>query len=161
MARNPGIEGFRAGDRVIVGGRPRVVLGASGTAIRFAGDDGTVEEAPVAEMVGSGRLRLQPRGTGGPKDAQIGLAALRRKRPSRPGGGRPTSSRSWTGPARTRLPGPPPRPAYDVERTSLGERELAKAAELSAQDRPVAASTVKHRRQRWEARGCPGWWTKG
>ena len=68
-----GAEGIRAGDRVMVDGRPRVVLGASGTAIRFAGDDGAVEEAPVAELVGSGRLRLQPRGTGG---YQVGLAGL-------------------------------------------------------------------------------------
>jgi len=51
----------------------------------------------------------------------------------------------------------PPRPAYDVERTSLAGREQAKAAELSAApDRPVAASTVKHRRQRWQAEGLPG-----
>src|SRR6266566_3796266 len=52
--------------------------------------------------------------------------------------------------------GTPPRPAYDVERTSLAEREQAKAAELSSQGRPVAASTVKHRRQRWQAEGLPG-----
>ena len=43
-----------------------------------------------------------------------------------------------------------------MERTSLRERELAKAAELSTPERPVAASTVKHRRQRWEAEGLPG-----
>ena len=39
---------------------------------------------------------------------------------------------------------------------SLAEREQAKAAELSSQGRPVAASTVKHRRQRWQAEGLPG-----
>ena len=49
-----------------------------------------------------------------------------------------------------------PRPQYDPERTSLTEREKAKAAELSAAGRPVPASTVKHRRQRWEAHGLPG-----
>jgi len=54
------------------------------------------------------------------------------------------------------LPGAPPRPAYDVERTSLRQREQAKAAELSAPDKPGAASTVKHRRQRWQAEGLPG-----
>jgi hypothetical protein len=52
--------------------------------------------------------------------------------------------------------GSPPRPAYDVERTSLADRERAKAAELSAQGRQIAASTVKHRRQRWQAEGLPG-----
>jgi hypothetical protein len=40
-----GTEGIRAGDQVIVDGRPRVVLAASGTAVRFAGDDGVVEVA--------------------------------------------------------------------------------------------------------------------
>ena len=49
-----------------------------------------------------------------------------------------------------------PRPQYDPERTSLTEREKAKAAELSAPGKPVPASTVKHRRQRWEAHGLPG-----
>jgi hypothetical protein len=38
----------------------------------------------------------------------------------------------------------------------LTGRERAKAAELSAAGRPVPASTVKHRRQRWEAYGLPG-----
>ena len=156
MARNPGADGFRAGDRVIVDGRPRVVLGASGTVIRFAGDDGTVEEAPVAELAGSGRLRLQARGTGGPQDAQVGLAGLPPEAAEQ--------ARWWEAHIIEVVDGTPadapagarPRPAYDVERTSLAERELAKAAELSAQGRPVAASTVKHRRQRWQASGLPG-----
>ena len=52
--------------------------------------------------------------------------------------------------------GTPPRPEYDVGRTSLREREQAKAAELSTPDRPVSASTVRHRRQRWQAEGLPG-----
>ena len=147
---------IRAGDRVIVDGRPRVVLGASGPLIRFADDDGAVEEAAVAELVGSGRLRLQPRGTGGHPDAQAGLAGLPPEAAEQ--------ARWWEahiievvdGTPPDAPAGTPPRPAYDVERTSLAEREQAKAAELSAPDRPVAASTVKHRRQRWQAEGLPG-----
>src|SRR5216684_1165991 len=150
-------DGIRAGDRVIVDDRPRVVLGASGTLIRFADDDGTVEEAPVAELAGSGRLRLQPRGTGGHRDARVGLAGLPPEAVER--------ARWWEahiievvdGTPPDAPAGTPPRPAYDVEHTSLAEREQAKAAELSAApDRPVAASTVKHRRQRWQAEGLPG-----
>ena len=156
MTGQAGVGGIRAGDRVIVDGRLRVVLGASGTTMRFAGDDGAVEEAPIAEMVGSGRLRLQPRGTGGHRGAQIGLAGL----PPEAVG----QARWWEahiievvdGTRPDAPAGTPPRPAYDVERTSLRERELAKAAELSTPDRPVAASTVKHRRQRWQAEGLPG-----
>ena len=147
---------IRAGDRVVIDGRPRVVLGASGPLIRFTDDDGAVEEAAVAELVGGGRMRLQPRGPGGHPAAQTGLAGLPPEAVER--------ARWWEGhiievvdgtppdaPA-----GTPPRPAYDVKRTSLAGREQAKAAELSAPGRPVAASTVKHRRQRWQAEGLPG-----
>jgi hypothetical protein len=143
----------RAGDRVIIDGRPRVVLGASGPLIRFTDDDGAVEEVAVAELVGSGRMRLQPRGPGGHPAAQTGLAGLPPEAVER--------ARWWEahiievvdGTPPDAPAGTPPRPAYDVERTSLAEREQAKAAELSAPGRPVAASTVKHRRQR---EGRPG-----
>ena len=133
-----------------------MVLGASGPLIRFADDDGAVEEAAVAELVGSGRMRLQPRGPGGHPAAQTGLAGLPPEAVER--------ARWWEahiievvdGTPPDAPAGTPPRPAYDVERTSLAEREQAKAAELSAPGRPVAASTVKHRRQRWQAEGLPG-----
>jgi hypothetical protein len=147
----------RAGDRVTIDERPRVVLGASGPLIRFTDDDGAVEEAAVADLVGSGRMRLQPRGPGGHPAAQTGLAGLPPEAVER--------ARWWEahiievvdGTPPDAPAGTPPRPAYDVERTSLAEREQAKAAELSAApDRPVAASTVKHRRQRWQAEGLPG-----
>ncbi len=146
----------RAGDRVSIDGRPRVVLGASGPLIRFADDDGAVEEGAVAELVGSGRMRLQPRGPGGRPAAQTGLAGLPPEAVER--------ARWWEahiievvdGTPLDAPAGTPPRPAYDVERTSLAGREQAKAAELSAPGQPVAASTVKHRRQRWQAEGLPG-----
>src|SRR5215471_13319578 len=147
-------EGIRAGDRVIIDGRPQVVLGASGTAIRFAGDDGAVEEVAVAELAGSGRLQLRP--AGGRPGPQVGLAGLPPEMVER--------ARWWEAHiievvdgTRPDVPaGTPSRPEYDVQRTSLREREQAKAAELSAPGRPVSASTVKHRRQRWQAEGLPG-----
>ena len=147
-------EGLRAGDRVIVDGRPQVVLGASGTAIRFADDDGAVEEAAVAELAGSGRLQLRP--PAGLPAPQVGLAGLPPETAGR--------ARWWeahiievVNGARPDAPaGTPPRPEYDVQRTSLREREQAKAAELSVPGRPVSASTVRHRRQRWQAEGLPG-----
>jgi hypothetical protein len=127
---------------------------ASGTAIRFAGDDGTVDDAAVAELAGSGRLQLSPApGRPGP---QVGLAGLPTEMAER--------ARWWEAhiievvdgtrpdvPAGTR-----PRPEYDVQRTSLREGEQAKAAELSSPGRPVSASTVRHRRQRRQAEGLPG-----
>jgi hypothetical protein len=149
-------DGIRAGDRIIIDGRQRVVLGASGTAIRFAGDDGVVGEAAVAELAGSGRLCLPPRRTGGNPGTQVGLAGLPPDAVEQ--------ARWWEahiievvdGTRPDAPAGAPPRPAYDVECTSLRQREQAKAAELSAPDKPVAASTVKHRRQRWQAEGLPG-----
>jgi len=146
---------IRAGDRIVVDDRPRVVLGGSGTLVRFAGDDGTVEDASVAELVGSGRLRLPSRGAGG-QPGRVGLAGLPPDAAER--------ARWWEahiievvdGTRPDAPAGAPPRPEYDAERTSLRERERVKAAELSALGRPVAASTVKHRRQRWQAEGLPG-----
>jgi hypothetical protein len=67
---------IRAGDQVVIGGRTRVVVGASGPLIRFAGDDGAVEESAVGELVGSGRMPLQPQGPGGRLAARTGLAGL-------------------------------------------------------------------------------------
>ncbi len=147
---------IRAGDQVVIDGRPRVVLGASGPLIRFADDDGAVEEAAVAELVGSGRMRLQPRGPGRHPATQTGLAGLPPEAVEQ--------ARWWEahvieivdGTRPDAPAGTPPRPAYDVQRTSLRERERAKAAELSTPERSVAASTVKHRRQRWQAEGLPG-----
>src|SRR6266571_3849500 len=146
---------IRAGDRIVVDDRPRVVLGGSGTLVRFAGDDGTVEDASVAELVGSGRLRLPSRGAGG-QPGRVGLAGLPPEMVER--------ARWWEahiievvdGTRPDAPAGALPRPEYDAERTSLRERERVKAAELSALGRPVAASTVKHRRQRWQAEGLPG-----
>jgi hypothetical protein len=64
-------------------------------------------------------------------------------------------------PATTRLPTeraadllPTPdgeRGCLQAWRTSLADREQAKAAELSVLGRQIAAATVKHRRQRWQA----------
>jgi len=50
-------------------------------------------------------------------------------------------------------PGTVPRPEYDPGLVSLTRRERAKAAELTAAGRPVTASAVKQRRQRYEVGG--------
>jgi hypothetical protein len=50
-------------------------------------------------------------------------------------------------------PGAVPRAEYDPGLVSLTRREQAKAAELTAAGRPVSASAVKQRRQRYEAGG--------
>ena len=144
------------GDRILVDGRPNVVIGIAGTRVRMAAGDGAVSTATIAELVA---------------DPQFEFPAAAPPRGARPGiglEGLPAAAveeASWweahiaevvyglrpDAPAGTR-----PRPEYDPELTSLTERERAKACELSAAGRPVPASTVKHRRQRWEAHGLAG-----
>jgi len=145
-----------AGDRILVGGVPNVVVSVSGTRVRLADDAGTVRTVTAAELADGTRFEIPsavPPGGPRPETGLEGLPAAAVEeaswwethlaevvyglRPDSPAGIRP-------------------RPQYDPERTSLTGRERAKAAELSAAGRPVSASTVKHRRQRWEAYGLPG-----
>ena len=144
------------GDRILAGGRPNVVISVAGTRVRMADEDGTVTTATVAELVSSPRFEFPAAAPSREMRPGIGLEGLPAAaveeaswweahiaevvyglRPDAPAGARP-------------------RPQYDPERTSLTERERAKAAELSAAGRLVPASTVKHRRQRWEAHGLAG-----
>jgi transposase InsO family protein len=144
------------GDRILVGGRPSVVISIAGTRVRMADEEGTVRTATVAELITDPRFEIPvaaPARGPGPGTGVEGLPAAAVEeaswweahiaevvyglRPDVPAGARP-------------------RPQYDPGRTSLTEREKAKAAELTAAGRPVPASTVKHRRQRWEAHGLAG-----
>jgi len=144
------------GDRILVGGTPNVVVSVSGTRVRLADDEGAVRTVTAAELATDPRLEIAAAVSSRGPRPEIGLEGL-------PAAA--VEEASWweahiaevvyglrpDAPAGTR-----PRPQYDPERTSLTEREKAKAAELSAAGRPVPASTVKHRRQRWEAHGLPG-----
>jgi hypothetical protein len=144
------------GDRIRVDGTPNVVISVTGTRIRLADEAGGVRTVMAAELASDPRFEIAaPASPGGPRP-EIGLEGL--PVPA-------VEEASWweahvvevvyglrpDAPAGTR-----PRPQYDPGRTSLTERERAKAAELSAAGRPVPASTVKHRRQRWEAHGLAG-----
>jgi transposase InsO family protein len=143
------------GDRILAGGVPNVVVSVSGTRVRLADDEGTVQTVTAAELADATRFEItcpvSPRGPR-PEAGLDGLPAAAVEEAARweahlaevVYGLRPDA------PAGTR-----PRPQYDPEHTSLTEREKAKAAELSAGGKPVPASTVKHRRQRWEAYGLP------
>ena len=149
-------RGVGIGDRILAGGIPNVVVSVSGTHVRLADDAGTVQTVTAADLADSTRFAIpSPASPRGPRP-ETGLEGL-------PAAA--VEEASWweahiaevvyglrpDAPAGTR-----PRPQYDPERTSLTGREKAKAAELSAPGKPVPASTVKHRRQRWEAYGLPG-----
>lgn len=150
-------RGVGVGDRVLAGGIPNVVVSVSGTHVRLADDAGTVQTVTAADLADASRFAIgpppaEPRGPR-PETGLEGLPAAAVEEASRweahiaevVYGIRPDA------PAGTR-----PRPQYDPALTSLTERERTKAAELSMKDKPVPASTVKHRRQRWEAYGLPG-----
>ena len=149
-------RGVGTGDRILAGGIPNVVVSVSGTHVRLADDAGTVQTVTAADLADGTRFAIpSPASPRGPRP-ETGLEGL-------PAAA--VEEASWweahiaevvyglrpDAPAGTR-----PRPQYDPERTSLTGREKAKAAELSAPGKPVPASTVKHRRQRWEAYGLPG-----
>jgi putative transposase len=149
-------RGVGVGDRILAGGVPNVVVSVSGTRVRLADDEGRVQAVLASELADGTRFAIpspvSPRGPR-PETGLEGLPAAAVEeaswweahiaevvyglRPDAPAGARP-------------------RPQYDPERTSLTGREKAKAAELSAAGKTVPASTVKHRRQRWEAYGLPG-----
>jgi transposase InsO family protein len=149
-------RGVGVGDRILAGGVPNVVVSVSGTRVRLADDEGRVQAVLASELADGARFAIpspvSPRGPR-PETGLEGLPAAAVEeaswweahiaevvyglRPDAPAGARP-------------------RPQYDPERTSLTGREKAKAAELSAAGKTVPASTVKHRRQRWEAYGLPG-----
>ncbi len=149
-------RGVGVGDRILAEGVPNVVVSVSGARVRLADDEGRVQTVTAADLADGTRFGIpspvSPRGPR-PETGLEGLPAAAVEeacwweahitevvyglRPDAPAGTRP-------------------RPQYDPERTSLTEREKAKAAELSAAGKKVPASTVKHRRQRWEAYGLPG-----
>jgi hypothetical protein len=144
------------GDRVRVDGVANVVISVTGTRVRLADEAGAVRTVTVTELACDPRFEVAAAAPSRGPRPEIGLEGL-------PAAA--VEESSWweahiaevvyglppDAPAGTR-----PRPQYDPERTSLTEREKAKAAELSAAGRPVPASTVKHRRQRWEAHGLAG-----
>jgi putative transposase len=144
------------GDRVRVDGVPHVVIGLAGTRARMASEAGDVTTALVAELLAEGRLELgqaRPLGAARRETGADGLPdAVAEK------------ARWWEGHIAEVVYGVPPdapagtrpRPGYDPQLHSLSARERAKAAELTAAGHPVSASTVKHRRQRWEAFGLAG-----
>jgi putative transposase len=146
------------GDRVRVDGVPRVVIGISGMGVRLAGEDGTVVAATVTGLLAEGRLDLDGAGTGlgDVPRREVGLEGLPEAVVE--------AARWWErhiaevvyGLPPDAPPGTRPKPQYDPELHSLTARETAKAGELAAAGHRVSASTLKHRRQRWEAIGLAG-----
>ena len=149
-------RGVGIGDRILAGGIPNVVVSVSGTHVRLADDAGAVQTVTAADLADSTRFAIpSPASPRGPRP-ETGLEGLPAAAVEEASWWEAHIAEVVYGLRPDAPPGTRPRPQYDPERTSLTGREKAKAAELSAPGKPVPASTVKHRRQRWEAHGLPG-----
>lgn len=145
-----------AGDRVRYDGMVRTVVGVTGTLVRLADAHGAVIALPLAVLQAQEdfalvdarqRAPLPPMGLlEGLPDTVIERAMWWERHILEVLHGLPPDA----------PPGATPRPGYDPKRHPLTHRERAKAAELTAEGHPVAASTVKHRRQRYQAQGLIG-----
>jgi len=154
VSRRPGVLGV--GDRVRFGGVVHTVVGVSGTLVRLSDVGGTVAAValPVLQagedfaLVDSpGRRVVPPIGLlDGLPPAAVEQALWWERHV--------VEVLHGLGPDAP--PGSTPRPEYDPARWSVTCREQAKAAELAAAGHRVSASTVKHRRQRYEALGVLG-----
>ena len=144
------------GDRVRVDGVTHVVIGVSGTRVRLADEAGTVQTVSVTELVTDARFELT--GTQMPvaERPEVGLEGLPAAAVGEASWWQAHLAEVVYGLPPDAPSGARPKPQYDPERTSLTAREKAKAAELAASGRPVPVSTLKHRRQRWEAGGLAG-----
>lgn len=156
MSTPRGRRRLAVGDRVRVDGAAHIVIGVSGTRVRLADEAGNVQTVGVTELLSDDRFELAEVEVREVPRPEVGLDGLPADA---------VEAASWweahivevvyglppDAPTGTR-----PKPQYDPERTTLTAREKAKAAELAAAGRPVPVSTLKHRRQRWEARGLAG-----
>ncbi|AUA17284.1 DDE-type integrase/transposase/recombinase [Streptomyces sp. SID8382] len=149
-ARRPGV--LRIGDRVRSGSAVRMVVGLSGTVVHLADTRGRTESLAMTNLLAGEGFQI----LGGAGRQPVPASTLE---------GLPevaVETALWweahllevlDGLAPDASPGTIPKPEYDPIHRSLTEREAAKAVELTAAGHRVTASTVKHRRQRYEARG--------
>lgn len=157
MSGRGGRRELQAGDRIVVDGKPGTVIGVSGGRLRFACQDGEVSDGLVADLLAAGRLELPVSGDRASRRILgAGLAGLPADVLAEASWWEAHIAEVVYGLPPDSPPGRRPRPEYDPQLTSLTSRERAKAAELAAAGRPVPVSTLKHRRQRWEACGLPG-----
>jgi transposase InsO family protein len=144
------------GDRVRVDGADHIVSGVTGPRVRLADDTGAVLTVTVVELLTDPRFDLVDTRAPVVPRSDVGLEGL----PAAAA----TEASWWEAHIVEVVYGLPPdaprgarpKPQYVPERTSLTERAMAKSAELSVAGHPVPVSTLKHRRQRWEAHGLAG-----
>ncbi len=144
------------GDRVRVGGVAHIVIGVSGTQVRLADGAGAVQTVSVTELVTDARFELTGTQMPAAERPEVGLEGLPAAAVGEASWWQAQLAEVVYGLPPDAPSGARPKPQYDPERTSLTARERTKAAELAAAGRAVPVSTLKHRRQRWEAGGLAG-----
>ncbi len=129
------------------------MIGLAGTTVRLAGPDGALTEATVAELASAPDFERVGVRVPGPLPAASPLDGLPEAAVAEALWWERHIVEVLRGLPPDALPGAVPRPEYDPGLVSLTRREQAKAAELTAAGKPVTASAVKQRRQRYEAGG--------
>ncbi|MGH3815208.1 MAG: integrase, partial [Pseudonocardiaceae bacterium] len=154
LGRRPGT--LRIGDRVRFDGVLHTVVGLAGTQVRLADERGVGMVVQLAYLLAHETFEI----VGGADHRAVASSRLPEGLPA----DAVEEARWWERHILEVLSGLPPdapesavpRPEYDPAVWSLTRREAAKAAELTKLGHPVKASTLKHRRQRYEARGLAG-----
>ncbi|MDF3313400.1 Mu transposase C-terminal domain-containing protein [Rhodococcus sp. T2V] len=150
---------LKIGDRVVFDGAEHVVAGLSGVWVRLAAPDGTAAAVLVTHLVNSPGFAIV-----GPSEVSAGPGGLAGQSLTDVPAAAADRAREWERhvvEVETGLPpgvGPEavPRPEYDPARTTIRQREAAKAAEMTAAGTPTSAITVQRMRHRYRSGGVRG-----
>jgi hypothetical protein len=153
VSRPGGRSRLRIGDRIRFRGAEHSVIGLAGTTVRLAGPDGSLTEATLAEVASAADFERVGVRVPGPLPSAGPLDGLPESAVAEALWWERHILEVLRGLPPDASPGAVPRPEYDPGLVSLTRRERAKAAELTAAGKPVTASSVKQRRQRYEAGG--------
>jgi len=149
VSRAGGKPRLRVGDRIRFRDAEHTVIGLDGTLVRLAAAGGALTEVLLADLLSAGGFA----GGGAPVPQASPLDGLPVAAVAEALWWQRHIVEVLRGLPPDASPGTVPRPEYDPGLVSLTRREQAKAAELTAAGRPVTASAVKQRRQRYEAGG--------
>jgi hypothetical protein len=147
---------LRVGDTVVFDGSEHRVVAISGTSVRLAATDGTAVVVLLSHLVASDGFAITGSHPAPATAVGMGLEDVPADAAA--------EAREWerhiieveTGLPPASPPGVSPRAEYDPERTTVRQREAAKAAELTTAGNPVSAVTVQRMRHRYRSEGLRG-----
>ncbi|MBY6386611.1 DDE-type integrase/transposase/recombinase (plasmid) [Rhodococcus erythropolis] len=150
---------LKVGDRIFFDDDEHLVVALSGVRVRLEAADGTASVVLVSHLVDSPGFAIL-----GQSDAGFGSGGLAGQSLADVPANATERARDWerhvvevqTGLPPGADPGATPRPEYDPARTTIRQREAAKAAELTAAGFPTSAITVQRMRSRYRSGGVRG-----